>query len=127
MRESCGSRFSFVGSAMVVGSSYGEHSTTLTLRNFAGESFGFTVHALPDDAAAALFYENNLRPISVKIQHGGARCTAIALSADGPQSMSIPLGIALALLQRKVHAVVEGGMHSDVPCSSNMSEHEVPC
>ncbi|MCP1415555.1 hypothetical protein [Paenarthrobacter sp. A20] len=127
MRGLAWSRGPFVGSAVVAGASYGEQSTTLELKTFAGENFDFTVPAIPDHAGAAAFYQSSLRPISVKIRQGGEHCTAIALSIEGPRSSSVSLSTALALLHRGVHTVVEGGLHSDVVCSANMHEHEVPC
>lgn len=125
-REQTVRRQSFVGTAKVAGASFSEQGTTLKLETFAGESVKFRVPTLPNDAGAQVLYSNSLRPISVKIQRGGDHCTAIALSPDGPQCSIIPLNIALALLHRGVHAVVDGGLHSDVPCSTNMHEHEVP-
>lgn len=108
----------FAGSAMVDGASYSRLTTTLKLRTFAGEKVDYTVVDVPDPAGAAEFRKNNLRPISVKIRHGGKFCSVIALTAAGTQRSNITLGTALALHQSGVHAVVDGGLLSGFPCST---------
>lgn len=107
----------FAGSAVVVGASYGQRSSLLQLVTFAGEYVRYTLDGLPDYEAAAELHRST-SPLSIKIQQGGRRCWAIALTPDGPQRSEISLGAALALHQAGVHAVVEGGQQAHVVCSA---------
>ncbi|MFJ5698666.1 hypothetical protein [Arthrobacter sp. NPDC093139] len=116
----------FVGSAVVTGASYGPRTTILRLQTFAGEYIDHTVGDIPDPAGAAGFRSNNLRPISVKIQHAGERCNVIALTSDGPRRSNVTLGTALALHQFGVHTVVDGGLQIGVPCSTHKYAKERP-
>lgn len=109
----------FVGSAVVTGASYGERTTTLKLQTFRGECLGITVDGTPEPAEAAELQQRNLRPISVKIQGGGRRCVAIALTPDGPRCPNVSLGAALALQQSGVRTVVDGGLRAEVACSAS--------
>ena len=111
---------------MVAGAAYGFRTTLLQLQTFAGELFHYAIDDLPDPAGAAEFQHADVRPISVHIQHGGERCSVIALTSDGPQRSNITLGTALALQQSGVHAVVDGGLKSGVPCSRRRPDMERP-
>ena len=105
----------FVGSAVVVGASHGHQNTLLRLKTFAGEYIDYRVSDIPDPEPIA---DNcNFRPISVKIQNGGERCSVIALTSDGTRNFSVTLGAALALYKSGVHAVVDGGLQIGAPCS----------
>lgn len=118
---------SFVGSAVVTDAFYGKQATTLSLKSFAGEYIDYTVSAFPDDVGAATFYNNNLRPLSVKIQQGGRRCSVIALSSAGVQTLSVSLGTALALQAAGIRTVIDGGLHARAACSASRYVQEVPC
>ncbi|WP_163167717.1 hypothetical protein [Arthrobacter sp. Alg241-R88] len=109
----------FVGSAVVAGAAYGSQTTVLQLQTFAGEFIDYTLDDIPDPAGAAKFRNNNLRPISVLIQHGGERCSVLALTPDGPRRSIATLGTALALHQSGAHTVVDGGSTTRVPCSTD--------
>ncbi|XAS74273.1 hypothetical protein VUN82_10805 [Micrococcaceae bacterium Sec5.1] len=106
----------FVGSATVIGASYGQGTTNLELQAFTGEYIEYSIDAVPDSAGAAELPGKNFRPISVKIQHGGERCSVIALTPAGTRRTSVTLGTALALHQSGVHTVVEGGLQAEVSC-----------
>ena len=107
----------FIGSAMVAGASYGPDHTLLHLETCTGEHIDYRVGDVPDLGGMAKFELGNLRPLSVKIQQGGQRCSVVALAADGPRAFSVVLGTALALQQFGVHTVVDGGLSIGVPCS----------
>ena len=107
----------FVGSAVVTGASYGLQNTLLRLKTFAGEYIDYRVGDVPDPEKIAGFHSGGLRPISVKIHQGGQRCSVVALASDGPRSLSVTLGSALALYKAGVYAVVDGGLQIGVPCS----------
>lgn len=107
----------FVGSAVVDGASYGDRSTILQLQTFAGENISYVVGAIPDSARAEECRRDRFRPISVKIQDGGDRCSVIALTPDGPQCSSVGLVTALALQRIGVRTVVDGGLQNRVPCA----------
>jgi hypothetical protein len=109
----------FVGSAVVLGAAYGLRTTLLKLQTFAGEYFDYTIDSIPDPTGIAEFRSSNLRPISVKIEDCGKRCSVIALSQDGPRRSSVTLSTALALHQSGVHAVVNGGLQLGVSCSTH--------
>jgi hypothetical protein len=118
---------SFVGSAVVTGAFYSKQATTLRLTSFAGEHIDYTVGALPDDLGAATFYSsNNLRPISVKIQQGGERCSVMALSSAGVQTLSVSLGTALALQAAGIRTVIDGGLHAGAACSAAGMRRKFP-
>lgn len=106
----------FVGSAVVAGASYGHGTTNLQLQSFTGEFIDYPFGGIPDPEGAAKFRGNNFRPISVKIEDGGERCSVIVLTSDGTQRAIVTLGIALALHQSGVHAVVEGGLQARLSC-----------
>jgi hypothetical protein len=114
----------FVGSALVIGASYGPQTTVLRLQTFAGESIEYSVGGIPSPAGAAEFRSYNLRPISVMIQQGGEQCSVIGLATDGPRRANVTLDIALALHQSGVHMVVDGGLRTGVPCSSHRTPFE---
>ncbi|KRE77161.1 MULTISPECIES: hypothetical protein [Micrococcaceae] len=107
----------FVGSAVVAGAVYGSRTTLLKLQTFAGEFIEYIVGDIPDPVGAAEFSSNNLSPIAVQIQHGGKRCSVIALTPEGPRRSIATLGTALALHRSGAHTVVDGGLKSGVPCS----------
>lgn len=106
----------FVGSATVVGASYGHGTTSLELQTFTGEYIEYSIDAVPDSAGAVELRGKNFRPLSVKIQRGGERCSVIALTPGGTRPTSVTLGTALALHQSGVHTVVEGGLRAEVSC-----------
>lgn len=106
----------FVGSAVIAGASYGHRATLLHLRTFAGEDLDFAIADTPDSAGAARLRSSIHRPLSVKIEHGGERCSVIALTPSGPRRWTVTLGTALALHQSGVHAVVDGGLRNRVAC-----------
>jgi hypothetical protein len=108
---------SFVGSAVVAGAAYAHGSTILKLQTFAGNYIDYVIGGGPDPAGAAEFASNDLRPISVKIQLSGERCSVLALASDGPRRSNVTLGTALALHQSGVHTLVEGGLQTRVTCS----------
>jgi hypothetical protein len=108
----------FVGSAVVVGASYGQRATVLQLITFAGEYVGYTLDGLPDHEAAAESYRSS-SPLSIKIQESGQECWAITLTPDGPRRSELTLGAALALHEAGVHAVVEGGQKAAIACSAH--------
>ncbi len=109
----------FAGSAVVTSASYGAQTTTLQLQTFAGERIEVTLEGTPDPAGAAAVTAGNLRPVSVKILLTGEPCSVFVLSAQGPPySLEVTVGVALALYQSGVHAVVEGGLKLDVTCST---------
>jgi hypothetical protein len=115
----------FVGSAVVAGVSYGGRSTILQLRTFAGENISYVVSAIPDSAGEEdACRRDSFRPISVKIQDGGDRCSVIALTPNGPQCSSVSLGAALALERTGVRTVVDGGMQIRVPCGRNQGTRQ---
>lgn len=116
----------FVGSAVVAGASYGSRTTLLQLQTFAGKFIDYIIDDIPDPAGAADFRDNNVRPISVQIQHGGERCSVIALTPDGPRRSIATLGTALALHQSGAHTVVDGGLATGVPCSTLRTSKERP-
>lgn len=118
---------SFVGSAVVTEAFYSKQATTLRLTSFAGEHIDYTVSALPNELGAATFCSNNLRPISVKIQQGGERCSVIALSSAGVQTLSVSLGTVLALQAAGIRTVIDGGLHAGAACSASRYVEEVPC
>jgi hypothetical protein len=109
---------------VVAGAAYGSRTTLLHLQTFAGEVIDYTVDDIPDPTGAAEFRNNNLRPISVQIRHGGERCSVIALTSKGPRHSSVTLGTALALHQSGAHAVVDGGLTTGVPCSTHKTAKE---
>lgn len=109
----------FIGSAVVVGASYGYGTTILRLQTFTGESIDYAIYALPDPEAPAVFRSDNCRPISVKIQHGGQQCSVIALTSTGTRRVNVTPGTALGLHEAGVHAVVEGGLQATVSCSNH--------
>lgn len=111
----------FLGSAVVAGASYGHGSTILQLQTFAGKYIDYIVGGVPDPVGAAELHSNNLRPMSVKIQHGGKRCSVIALTSNGPRRSSVTLGTALALHQSGVHTLVDGGLQTRVSCCTHRS------
>lgn len=113
----------FVGSAVVIGAFYGRRNTILQLETFAGAYIGYTVSGIPDHAGVGDFH-GDTRPLSVKIQHGGERCWVIALTPDGPRRSKVTLGTALAIHQAGVHAVVDGGLPAEVPCSTDRQAKE---
>ena len=88
----------FVGSATVVGASYGHGTTSLELQTFTGEYIEYSIEAVPDSAGAGELRGKNFRPLSVKIQHGGERCSVIELTPGGARPTTVTLGTALALL-----------------------------
>ena len=106
----------FVGSAVVDGVSYSDRSTILQLQTFAGENISYVVGDIPDSSGAEECLRDRSRPVSVKIQDGGDRCSAIALTPNGPQCSIINLGAALALQRTGVRTVVDGGLQTRVPC-----------
>jgi hypothetical protein len=106
----------FVGSATVVGASYGHGTTSLELQTFTGEYIEYSIDAVPDSEGAAELRGKNFRPLSVKIQNGGERCSVIALTPSGTRPTSVTLGTALALHQSGVHTVIEGGLRAEVSC-----------
>jgi hypothetical protein len=106
----------FAGSAVVDGVSYGDQSTILQLQTFAGENINYVVSAIPESTGAEECLRERFRPISVKIQDGGDRCSVIALTPNGPQCSSVSLGTALALQRTGVRTVVDGGLQTRVPC-----------
>lgn len=116
----------FVGSGVVAGASYGSRTTVLQIQTFVGEYIDFTVGGVPDPAGAAEFLTNDLRPISIRIQHGGEQCSVIALAADGPRRSKVSLGTALALHQSGVYAVVDGGLQFGMPCSTQNAKRRRP-
>jgi hypothetical protein len=107
----------FVGSAVVTAACYGAGITTLKLHTFAGGDISFTIRCVPDPAGAIEFCTTQ-RPVAVKIEQGGERCIATALTTRGPRRLRVSLGTALALHQSGVHAVVDGGLRSGVTCSA---------
>lgn len=116
-RKHARSQGQFIGSAAVVGASYRHGTTHLQLQAFTGEYIDYPIDAVPDTLGAVELRRKNFRPISVKIQHGGERCSVIALTSDGTRRASVTLGAALALHQSGVHTTVEGGLPAEVPCS----------
>jgi hypothetical protein len=106
----------FVGSAVVDGASYGDRSTILQLQTFDGENISYAVSAIPNSAGAEEYRRYRFRPISVKIQCGGDRCSVIALTPNGPRCSSVSLGTALALLRTGVRTIVDGALQTRVPC-----------
>lgn len=113
----------FVGSGVVKAARYDDQSTTLKLRTFAGVHLRYTIACVPDPAGAAEFWTTNSRPIAVKIQQGGKRCTATALTDKGARTSQVSLGTALALHQSGVHAIVDGGQQTGVTCSARPTVH----
>jgi hypothetical protein len=108
----------FVGSAVVAGATYGRHHTLLRLKTFGGELIDYRVGDVPDPAGIVEFNGGDLRPLSVKIQDGGKHCSVIArAAAGGARALRVTLGAALALYTSGVHAVVDGGLSAEVPCS----------
>lgn len=107
----------FVGTAIVAGATYGPETTVLQLVTCTGDYVAYTVADVPDHARADGLQRSSL-PLSVKIQESGKRCWVMALTSAGPRRTEVTLGAALALQQAGVHAVVEGGMQADVPCSA---------
>lgn len=116
----------FVGSAAVAGASYGRRTTILQLQTFAGEYIDYTIDDIPDPAAADEFRRDNVRPISVRIQHGGQICSVTTLTSDGTRRSNVTLGAALALHQSGVHLVVDGGLQTGVSCSTRTGAKERP-
>ncbi|MGF9646890.1 hypothetical protein AAIH32_02895 [Pseudarthrobacter oxydans] len=116
-RKQARSKGQFIGSAAVVGASYGQGTTHLQLQAFTGEYIDYPIDAVPDPLGAAELRRKNFRPISVKIQDGGERCSMIALTSDGTRRASVTLGTALALYCSGVHTTVEGGLPAEVSCS----------
>lgn len=109
----------FAGSAVVAAATYGRRHTLLHLKTFTGELIDYRVGDVPDPAGAAGLDGDNLRPISVKIQHGGRQCSVVALAAaGGPRTLSVTIPAALALCKSGVHAVVDGGLPAGAPCSA---------
>lgn len=106
----------FIGSARVVGASYGHGTTYLELQAFTGEYIEYSIEAVPASAGEVELPGENFRPISVKIQDGGERCSVIALTPGGTRRTNITPGTALALHQSGVHTVVEGGLPAEVSC-----------
>ncbi|MFC9335969.1 hypothetical protein [Arthrobacter sp. NPDC057009] len=117
LRESPRTSSQFVGSAVVAGASYGAQHTILRLETFRGEYIDYRIGGVPDPEGMVKFQGAGLRPLSVKIQQGGQRCSVVAIGADGPRSFIVLLGTALALHKAGVHAVVDGGLPIAVPCS----------
>lgn len=109
----------FISSAVVAGASYGHGTTNLQLQAFTGECIDYPVADIPDHAGAVDLLRDNCRPISVKIQNGGEHCSVIVLTPSGTRCASVTPGTALALYQSGVHAVVEGGLRAEVPCSKH--------
>jgi hypothetical protein len=107
----------FVGSAVVVGALYGPHFTLLRLKTFTGECFDYRIEDVPDFRGAVEILSNSLRPLSVKIQQGGQRCSVVTLAAGGARARSVTLATALALHKSGIHAVVDGGLAIGLPCS----------
>jgi hypothetical protein len=108
----------FNGSAVVAGASYGPQHTLLHLETFAGECIDYEIGSVPDSHGMAEFLCRDLRPLSVKIQQGGQRCSVVALAAGGARAFNVALGTALALHKSGIRAVVDGGLPIRVPCST---------
>ncbi|KIC63793.1 hypothetical protein RM50_18355 [Pseudarthrobacter phenanthrenivorans] len=107
----------FAGSAVVTSASYGPKTTMLQLQTFAGERIDVVLEDKPDAAGAAAV-NAGLRPVSVKILLTGEPCSVFLLSPQGPHSVDVTVGVALALYQSGVRAVVDGGLQLDVTCST---------